>query len=570
MKKLFTPDSPHIDLGLNGVEIFSNGSGSHHELRKLHQRVDLIRMATKKVGGIYLYSNQIGCDGYLSIILFYFLLRKFIYKFKLRSRVYYDGCCMIAMNGEIVAQGSQFSLMDCEVVTATLDLDLVRTLRAAFVSRSLQATSTTIDFVRIFLNIRLTQSHQFMFTPQHDLIAPATPIQVKFHTAEEEICYGPACWLWDYLRRSGLQGFFLPLSGGLDSSSTATIVYAMCHLLMNSIQNNDPIVIADIKRIIGTENYPPTSANDLLHKLLFTCFMSTSQSTPQSRSRAGQLAKIIGCSHYDVDIDSIVNSFLYVFSTIFPGKQPRFKVNGGTPSENRALENIQARTRMVFSYLLAQLLPWIHGKTGSLLVLSSSNVDEALRGYLTKYDCSSADLNPIGGVCKADLRRFMFWAKTKFSISVLSDILSSPPSAELEPQDPNQSSPTDSQKIDPLTVPTQDMCISYEEISKFGRFRKVYNCGPLSMFENFVFDWQHYSPVTVAAKVKTFFHFYGINRHKMTVITPAYHAESYSPDDNRYDLRPFLYPNWALQFRCIDSAVETLNRRSILSNSSRL
>ena len=26
----------------------------------------------------------------------------------------------------------------------------------------------------------------------------------------------------------------------------------------------------------------------------------------------------------------------------------------------------------------------------------ASNVDEGLRGYLTKYDCSSADINPIG------------------------------------------------------------------------------------------------------------------------------------------------------------------------------
>jgi NAD+ synthase (glutamine-hydrolysing) len=45
----------------------------------------------------------------------------------------------------------------------------------------------------------------------------------------------------------------------------------------------------------------------------------------------------------------------------------------------------------------------------------------------------------------------------------------------------------------------------------------------------------------VADKVKTFFTHYAINRHKMTTLTPAYHAESYSPDDNRFDLRPFLY-----------------------------
>jgi NAD+ synthase (glutamine-hydrolysing) len=41
----------------------------------------------------------------------------------------------------------------------------------------------------------------------------------------------------------------------------------------------------------------------------------------------------------------------------------------------------------------------------------------------------------------------------------------------------------------------------------------------------------------VANKVKKFFYYYSLNRHKMTVITPSYHAESYSPDDNRYDHR---------------------------------
>lgn len=53
----------------------------------------------------------------------------------------------------------------------------------------------------------------------------------KVYTLEEEIATGPACWLWDYLRRSGQSGFFLPLSGGVDSSSVACIVYSMCHMV---------------------------------------------------------------------------------------------------------------------------------------------------------------------------------------------------------------------------------------------------------------------------------------------------------------------------------------------------
>ena len=60
----------------------------------------------------------------------------------------------------------------------------------------------------------------------------------------------------------------------------------------------------------------------------------------------------------------------------------------------------------------------------------------------------------------------------------------------------------------------------------------------------------------VADKVKLFFRYYSINRHKMTVLTPSYHAETYSPDDNRFDHRPFLYnAAWAWQFRAIDEEV---------------
>lgn len=51
---------------------------------------------------------------------------------------------------------------------------------------------------------------------------------------------------------------------------------------------------------------------------------------------------------------------------------------------------------MVLAFFLAQLMPWVRGRQGFLLVLGTANVDECLRGYLTKYDCSSADLNPIG------------------------------------------------------------------------------------------------------------------------------------------------------------------------------
>ena len=73
---------------------------------------------------------------------------------------------------------------------------------------------------------------------------------------------------------------------------------------------------------------------------------------------------------------------------------------------------------MVMSYFLAQLMPWATEgdatrASGSLLVLGSANVDEALRGYYTKYDCSAADINPIGGINKRDLKGFLAWCAAR-------------------------------------------------------------------------------------------------------------------------------------------------------------
>ena len=76
-------------------------------------------------------------------------------------------------------------------------------------------------------------------------------------------------------------------------------------------------------------------------------------------------------------------------------------------------------------------------------------------------------------------------------------------------------------------------------------------------FRKLSVTWNHLPPREVADKVKRFFFYYSVNRHKMCTITPAYHAEGYSPDDNRFDLRQFLYNvKWDRQFSVIDQLVE--------------
>lgn len=526
-EELFTPDSPHIELSLAGVEIIGNGSGSHHQLRKLDQRMDLLRSATSKNGGVYLYANQQGCDG---------------------GRLYYDGCAAIVVNGHVVAQGSQFSVRDIEVITATVDLDDVRSYRGAVSSRSEQASSPKFIIPKIHTDFRLCHEEDIH-------IRPSPYIEARIHRPEEEIALGPACWLWDYLRRSGGSGFFLPLSGGADSSSVATIVGVMCHMVADAANQGDQRVISDVQRIMGTtgQEFKPVTHTELASHILHTAYMGSANSSNATKSRATNLSREIGAYHLEVGIDMMVSAVVKTFELV-TGKSPRFVAEGGNMQQDLALQNIQARLRMVMSYLLAQLLPWVRSKGGFLLVLSSANVDEALRGYMTKYDCSSGDLNPIGAVSKSDLMKLLRWAAEKYDYPTLKEVFQAPPTAELRPADANDDEGADHSQRD-----EDEMGMSYEELSWYGRLRKVDRCGPFWMFRKLTHLWDHMAPSAVAEKVKRFFFYYSINRHKMTTLTPSYHAENYSPDDNRFDLRPFLYnARWTRQFRAIDTLTAKL------------
>lgn len=518
-EELWAPDAPHVALALNGVDIVSNGSGSHHQLRKLDARMNLITNASRKTGGVYVYSNQRGCDG---------------------GRLYYDGCACIALNGDVVAQGEQFDVEDVEVVAATVDLDEVRSYRGAFQSMSVQASNVRrIPFIRV--HFRLCDAAESTTT-----MSVKRP--VAFHAPEEEIALGPACWLWDYLRRSGASGYFLPLSGGADSASTAAIVGSMCQLVTKAATAGNETAARDIRRIAQLgDDAPIPSANALAGLIFTTAYLGTDNSSAATRARAKALADEIGSSHLSVVIDLVVVAVVSFFFMV-TGKTPKFKLDGGSNAENLALQNIQARVRMVLSFLLAQLLPWVRGKSGFLLVLGSANVDEGLRGYMTKYDCSSADVNPIGGISKSDLRAFLRWGAKNLGYPTLAAVEEAPPTAELEPIRENY-----------VQTDEEDMGMSYDELGLYGRLRKIYKLGPVGMFERLrAVEWRNsgLSASEIAEKVKKFFFFYSCNRHKMTTLTPSYHAENYSPDDNRFDQRQFLYNvRWPWQFSRIDELV---------------
>ena len=560
-EELWTASSPHIGFALNGVEVIGNGSGSHFQSRKLQSRIDLISSATKKCGGCYLYSNLVGGDG---------------------TRLYFDGSSLISVNGEIVGQAAQFSLKEVDTVACMIDLAEIRSYRQAAASFQEQSSTTSKNTSNIIdatyfklcperlqmmnnINKKNSNSNRNGNTDQLDessnyIKEVSRPIKSKVLSPEEECLYGPASWLWDYLRRSGAGGFLLPLSGGADSASVATIVRIMCELVQDEIRkemetNLDESSAFHSRNVVKTywklrssqtRNFE-TEADVLCHSILHTVYLATDNSSSVTLERANKLAENINCYHKSLDMQLPVKSVLKVLKTYF-NKTPKFLSEGGTQNEDIALQNLQARLRMVFAYICAQLFPWFRGSESNgkfLLVLGSGNVDEALRGYMTKYDCSSADLNPIGGMSKTDLKNMLTWAAQHKNLPSLTSIVEAKPSAELRPlvNGKEEYSQTDD----------EDMGMSYDELSVFGRLRKESRCGPVSMFRQLITIWNHISPEEVAEKVKKFFFYYAINRHKLTVLTPSFHAEGYSPDDNRFDLRPFLYnASWTRQFNMID------------------
>ncbi|XP_012589779.1 PREDICTED: glutamine-dependent NAD(+) synthetase [Condylura cristata] len=297
-EELWTPHSPHVDMGLDGVEIFTNASGSHHVLRKAHARVDLVASATAKSGGIYLLANQRGCDG---------------------GRLYYDGCAMVAMNGRVFARGAQFSLDDVEVLTATLDLEDVRSYRAEISSRSLAVRPR-----------RLRPGPPLLPHPPHPgtrLLGvlgagrlslawsgsslgggPEAPPRVWASRRRPPRCLrcvgsawpcGDRTWAVALGRGPGPRG-----PGQQDADGEAQLASSWGQPERSPIGSKrlppsiprppDQEVLADVRAMVSQTTYTPRDPRELCGRLLTTCYMASENSSRETSDRAGALAQQIG------------------------------------------------------------------------------------------------------------------------------------------------------------------------------------------------------------------------------------------------------------------------------------
>ncbi|PIO56256.1 hypothetical protein TELCIR_22345, partial [Teladorsagia circumcincta] len=110
-------------------------------------------------------------------------------------------------------------------------------------------------------------------------------------------------------------GFFLPLSGGQDSSSVAAMVRLMCNKVCGAVKHrrltdggDDPAYYLNGQRV-GED------PAELCHKLLFTCYMASEHSSAKTRACADGLAKDINSNHSSMSIDSVISAALSEFES---------------------------------------------------------------------------------------------------------------------------------------------------------------------------------------------------------------------------------------------------------------
>jgi NAD+ synthase (glutamine-hydrolysing) len=434
-----------------------------------------------------------------------------------------------------------------------------------------------------------------------------------------EISGAASCWLCDYLRRSGASGFMIPLSGGADSASVALLVYLMCEKIEKYLNNcfklgiQDTIVWFYKKFINGNQ---VLSAQEICKKVLYSVYLPVkSRSTNETEDRSRNLAQGIGANWKKINISGLYEQAKEIMNKLFT--EPEYSnsnVNQGTKFQNKTLlentieefreskkdityrkgsqnvtailrtkkngtqttsknwtkkqgmaysladENVQARIRMVVNYLLSQI---VTNGEGFTLTLGCSNSDEVLIGYYTKYDASSADLNPIGTLPKVYVNKILQYYSVKFSNNLIGetlfDVWSAVPTAELQKQKENLTGKAVQAQSD-----EDEIGITYKEVFILGKIRNEGN-GLIGMLKEalknkYFRETYRNSDGTVnkreiGYRVEKFYDRYIKNRNKTTILTPSVHLLP-SPDDNRFDLRPFLYPaDRSVQFKYMDKLI---------------
>jgi len=369
-------DRPAIHYHKYGVDILFNPTASDFSLQKTHIREHLVCDASRAFSCTYVYANLLGNEA---------------------GRIIYDGEILIASQGECLMRNRRFSYQSFNVQSTIIDLDINRKIRTG---------KFHIPFPGNEENV--IHENQITWTNADDSI-PHSEVYPR-ECAEEEFSKAVALGLFDYLRKSRSKGFVISLSGGADSSACLVLAASAFH------NAKEELGIEGLKKKL--EYIQINSNTNYLFQLITCVYQSTENNGPETLESAESLSKDLGVNFIQWDIQSLLNAYTEMV-------EKSIHKTFGWETDDRVLQNIQARVRVPGVWMLANAL--------DALLITTSNRSEAATGYTTMDGDSSGGISPLAGISKYFLLRWLKWAEHNLNIPALKKVNQLTPTAELRP-----------------------------------------------------------------------------------------------------------------------------------------
>jgi NAD+ synthase (glutamine-hydrolysing) len=466
-----------------GVELIVNASASHFALGKYSTRETLISDASRSMQVHYLYSNLVGLEA---------------------GRMIYDGGCFIASSGQIVARGRRFGFNDGELLIQDLDIDRIRVSKLR--NRSVGGVDGANTSHLIVRGESLQYKSGLLSPISHAVHASSCHIE-----ANREFILAEMLGLFDYLRKSKSKGFVVSLSGGCDSSSIAVLV---AHTIAQALKELGP---KDLAKRLGIKL--ETDASDpraWIAQLLTLVYQATRNSGEITLQAATELAKELGAEFHHVSVDPVVEQFKSMAKDAL-GRELDWK------NDDIALQNIQARARAPFVWLLANVK--------NALLLSTSNRSEASVGYATMDGDTAGSLAPVAGISKQFLRSWLIWAEKNCDYGLgplqsLQYVNTQDPTAELRPSDAQQKDESDLMPYDVL---------NHIEV-RLIRDRM----DPVALIDELESMFTDYNKRQLQGFVDRFISLWTRNQWKRERFAPSFHLDDFSVDPKSWFRYPIL------------------------------
>ncbi|MEM7035436.1 MAG: NAD(+) synthase [Bacteroidota bacterium] len=378
---------PAQDHYLNNVDIILNPSASHFAFGKSRVREKLVTETTRGYFCAYIYSNLLGNES---------------------GRLIFDGEVMVAQGGKLLERNTRFSFQDHQVLSAVLDVEAIR-----------RQKKKSFNFEPRFPD-NIVEGN----APIPEVADPSfwdSPEQPEFLSKEEEFHRALTLGLFDYMRKSYSRGFVLSLSGGADSSGCAALIAETFK------QAQAELGEAEFRRKLHYMDLGE-SLDDVNSRLLTCIYQGTENSSNDTLESARELARDLGATFYNWNVQPLFDDY----SEMIEGSLGRAL---SWEQDDIPLQNIQARLRAPG--------PWMIANIRKALLVTTSNRSEAAVGYATMDGDTAGGLAPLGGIDKAFLLHWLHWAEKTLGIDGLKYVNSLTPTAELRPQENDQTDETD-------------------------------------------------------------------------------------------------------------------------------